>query len=193
MNEHTSIAWRRLDLPGHESAELVRTANGWLLSGVAELTDQAHPARLKYAIACDAEWRTQRCEIRGTIDAWPVTLDVACDAHRKWTANGTSLPAIAGCVDIDLGFTPITNTIPIRRLKLQIGEGAPVLAVWVRFPQLTIEMLDQRYSRLAANRYLYESAGGSFRRELTVDDNGFVLDYPGLWVAQPRMRHDAAC
>lgn len=60
-------------------------------------------------------------------------------------------------------------------------------AAWVRFPELSIEPLEQRYTRLAPHRYLYESAGGTFRRELTVDDNGFAVDYSGLWIAH---QHD---
>jgi hypothetical protein len=42
-------------------------------------------------------------------------------------------------------------------------------------------VLEQTYTRLSESTYLYESAGGAFRRELTVNDDGFVVDYPGLW------------
>jgi uncharacterized protein len=95
---------------------------------------------------------------------------------------------LKGCDDVDLGFTPATNLLPIRRLNLSIGAKAAVRAAWVRFPQLSVEVLDQSYTRLADDRYLYESAGGSFRRELLVDDVGFVLDYPDLWSAEPNLR-----
>ena len=71
-----------------------------------------------------------------------------------------------------------------------MGASADVRAAWVRFPELAIELLEQRYTRLAAHRYLYESAGGTFRRELTVDDHGFVVDYPGLWIAHHDTTHD---
>jgi uncharacterized protein len=91
-----------------------------------------------------------------------------------------------GCDDIDLGFSPATNLLPIRRLELAVGAKAAVRAAWIRFPELTIEVLDQVYTRLAEDRYLYESAGGSFRRELIVDDIGFVIDYPDVWTAQAR-------
>jgi len=58
--------------------------------------------------------------------------------------------------------------------------------VWVRFPEFITEVLEQVYTRVARDRYLYESAGGAFRRELTVDAAGFVLDYPDLWISEAR-------
>jgi len=63
------------------------------------------------------------------------------------------------------------------------GE-AILLAAWIRFPECAAEVLDQVYTREAVDRYLYESDGGAFRRELRVDPFGCVLDYPGLWRAE---------
>jgi hypothetical protein len=88
---------------------------------------------------------------------------------------------VQGCLDVDLGFSPSTNLLPIRRLKLEIGARADVRAAWVRFPELTLELLEQSYTRLTEHTYLYESAGGEFKRELTVNADGFVVEYPGLW------------
>jgi hypothetical protein len=56
-----------------------------------------------------------------------------------------------------------------------------VRAAWIGFPGLRTEVLEQRYTRLADDRYRYESADGSFVRELTTDQAGFVIDYPGGW------------
>jgi hypothetical protein len=94
------------------------------------------------------------------------------------------VPALQGCTDVDLGFSPSTNLLPVRRLGLAIGARAPVRAAWVRFPELTLEVLEQAYTRVSATTYLYESAGGAFRRELTVNSAGFVLEYPDFWRAE---------
>jgi hypothetical protein len=58
-----------------------------------------------------------------------------------------------------------------------------VSAAWVRFPDFTLERLEQTYTRLTENSYRYESGGGKFRCDLKVDASGLVLDYPGLWTA----------
>ncbi len=91
------------------------------------------------------------------------------------------VPAIEGLVDVDLGFTPATNTLPIRRLTRAVGEAVDVTAAWVRFPELTVEPLPQRYVRLDERRYRYASSGGAFVAELEVDDLGLVVRYEGGW------------
>ena len=163
-----------------------RTADGWELSGVAVVAETDRPCRLEYEIACDPHWLTRRCTLAGYVGATIVTLDVGRDSAGEWTIGGTPASGLKGCEDIDLGFTPATNLLPIRRLGLAIGAKAAIRAAWVRFPELTVEVLDQVYTRLAHDRYLYESADGSFRRELRVDDVGFVVDYPDFWIAEAK-------
>jgi hypothetical protein len=164
----------------------MRAPDGWHLSGVAVLAESDRPCRLEYEIACDPDWLTRRCTLTGYVGASTVALDVARNAVGEWTVGGATGAGLDGCHDIDLGFSPATNLLPIRRLRLPIGAKAEVRAAWVRFPELTVEVLDQVYTRLAEDRYLYESAGGSFRRELRVDDAGFVVDYPDFWIAETK-------
>jgi uncharacterized protein len=104
----------------------------------------------------------------------------------EWTVDGSPAPHLTGCEDIDLGFSPSTNLLPVRRLELPIGASMAVRAAWVRFPEFTTEVLEQVYTRLGQGRYHYESAGGRFQRDLVVDATGFVLDYPELWIAEAR-------
>jgi uncharacterized protein len=91
------------------------------------------------------------------------------------------IPAVAGCLDVDLAFTPATNILPLRRLGLAVGESRELTAAWVRFPDLSVEPLAQRYTRLDERRMRYESRGGSFTADLEVDELGLVVSYPPLW------------
>ena len=75
----------------------------------------------------------------------------------------------------------MTNTLPIRRLDLKVGEAAPVRAAWLRFPSFALEPLEQSYERLDNNMYRYESAGGRFVARVGVDDSGLVTDYGDIW------------
>lgn len=95
--------------------------------------------------------------------------------------NGEPASAVDGCTDVDLNFSPSTNLLPIRRLRLAEGGHAAVRAAWLRFPSFDLEPLEQEYRRTGPTAYRYESAGGSFVRDLAVDDTGFVVDYPGIW------------
>jgi uncharacterized protein len=114
------------------------------------------------------------------------------DSSGRWWRNAEALPSLDGCIDVDLGFSPSTNLLPIRRLALPIGGSAAVRAAWVRFPELSVEVLEQVYHRTAERRYTYESNGGAFRAELTVDEDGFVIEYPNLWTAERGRRERAA-
>jgi hypothetical protein len=85
-------------------------------------------------------------------------------------------------MDVDLGLSPITNMLPIRRLKLAVGGAAKVRAAWLRFPELEFEVLEQRYVRTSDCTYAYESDGGQFRAELEVDRMGIVVRYDRYWL-----------
>lgn len=110
-----------------------------------------------------------------------IEIEIAVDSARHWRLNGRECLEVAGCIDLDLNFSPSTNLLPIRRLGLATGEEADVRAAWLRFPSFTLEPLEQRYRRIDAASYRYESAGGSFVAKLQVNEAGFVTEYPDLW------------
>lgn len=180
-----TILWRRLDLPGHELGRLESREHGWELSGTAVFSHEARPFRLDYLVMCAADWRTDAARITGVIGDRDVDLRVSVDRERKWDLDGTEVPAVTGCMDIDLGFSPSTNLLPIRRLSLAVGQEAR--AAWLSFPSLTFELLPQLYRREGQQTYRYESAGGAFVRLLEVSAVGFVTNYPGLWVEECHM------
>ena len=176
--------WRRLDLPGHEIARLARRDHGWELSGTALFTDGQEPCRLDYAVACDARWHTRSAVVAGLIGPRAVSVRVEVEEGR-WRADDEEQPAVAGCIDIDLGFSPSTNLLPLRRLSLAVGAHADVRAAWLPFPSLVLQPLDQVYRREDTHSYRYQSRGGRFERLLRIDAEGFVVSYPGIWEAEP--------
>jgi len=189
MSEHSTILWRRVDMPGHEVAELTATTAGFRLSGVAAFAYENMPCRMEYVIRCDALWRTKSLHLQGHVGATLASLDLARSTDDSWVANDTPMPHLLGCVDVDLGFSPSTNLLPIRRLRLAVGASAPVRAAWVRFPELKLEVLEQTYTHTSELAYAYESAGGKFRRDLSINASGFVVDYPDYWAAEAFVAH----
>jgi hypothetical protein len=91
------------------------------------------------------------------------------------------MPELGGCRDVDLAFTPATNTLPIRRLGLDVGDAANVGAAWVRWPELDVVPAQQRYERLTADRYRFTQNG--FSAEITIDSDGLVREYADIWRA----------
>jgi uncharacterized protein len=179
-----SMLWRRLDTPGHESARLTLARGRWRLAGTAVFAHEARPCRVDYAIVCDRAWRTLSATVVGWLGSDAVRVEIAADAAREWRLDGAACPAVAGCIDVDLSFSPSTNLLAIRRLSLTVGQAAEVRAAWVRFPEPVLEPLDQVYRRDGPSAYHYESAGG-FATDLEVSEAGFVTRYPGLWEVEP--------
>jgi len=179
-----SVLWRRLDQPGHESCRLCSHDSSWQLAGTAVFAHDRRPCRLDYLVVCDAAWQTVSGRVAGWVGTAMVEIALAVDSARRWRLNGAECPAVMGCIDLDLNFSPSTNLLPIRRLGLAIGQEAAVRAAWLRFPSFRLEPLEQRYRRVAAATYRYESAGGRFATDLEVNEAGFVTRYPGFWEAE---------
>lgn len=176
-----TILWRRLDCPGHDIARLTNRGAHWVLSGTAIFAHNSGPCCLDYLVVCDTAWRTRSAHVNGSIGDTRIEFTVHVDEQQRWYLNDTEVSAVRGCIDVDLSFTPATNTIPIRRLALDIGDASDVRAAWLPFPSLAFEVLPQVYRRTGATTYHYESSGGAFVRELEVNAAGLVTIYPGLW------------
>ena len=182
---HT-ILWQGIDRRGHEAARVYQLNTEWCLDGTAVFASDTVPCRLSYLIVCDSSWNT----LRGTVSGWlgndNVNIEIAVDGLHRWRMNGVEKSAVNGCTDLDLNFSPSTNLLPIRRLKLAIGQQAEANAAWLRFPSFELEPLSQIYTRRDEFTYRYSSAGGTFTRDLKVNEVGLVTNYPGLWRAEPQ-------
>jgi uncharacterized protein len=177
------LVWRRLDRPGHEAVQLSKNGNLWEFTGSVVMIEGGVPCRLDYRIACGPDWVTHSAQITGWVgEDQEVDCHIRVDPEEgRWWLNEVEQPQVAGCIDLDLNFSPVTNTLPIRRLELSPGESGAVPSAWLRFPSFTLERLDQVYRRSGEWVYRYESGGGSFRADLSVDSNGLVRHYPGVW------------
>ncbi len=173
--------WRFLRGPGFERCELARDGEGWRLSGTVLAESEGATAEARYLVRCDSAWRTLATEVRLASRGAERRLELAVEEGR-WLEGGREIASLRGCLDVDLSWSPSTNTLPIRRLALAVGEeSGPLTAAWVRFPQLTVEPLPQEYARLAERRYRYSSRGGAFTAELEVDEEGLVVTYGDVW------------
>jgi hypothetical protein len=178
----TEILWRRLDTPGHEAARLIDLDQGWRLEGSAVFLHESQPCSLSYRIDCDDAWQTRSASVIGFVGRREINIDIGVDHDLCWWMNGVEAKIVAGCIDVDLNFSPSTNLLPIRRLDLNVGDEAVVRAAWLRFPSFRLEVLEQTYRRTSHARYQYTS--GSFEAEITVNDAGLATEYAGVWVAE---------
>lgn len=181
MASAPQILWRRLDLPGHDTCRLWQDGDAQGLDGVAVWRDPSGPAHLAYHVAVGADWVTRSVRLQGRVGGCDLTLSIHRNPAGEWRLNGESLPEMHGLQDIDLGFTPATNTLPIRRLRATGQQAAQIAAVWLDPSDWGLKRLPQDYRRTERG---WHYAAPGFAAALAVDGDGFVTDYPNLWIKE---------
>lgn len=115
----------------------------------------------------------------------PRFLELARSDSGRWSrsdANGRSedLPQFDGCDDAETPHDHFSATLAIRRLSLEPGASADLDRILVHVPDLGVERVRRRLTRLENRLYAWEglSKDGAveWRRELTVDDGGVVTE-----------------
>ena len=172
----TAERWRGIEYTSLDVTEDRITANGAIIAVVG-----GRPIRLRYHVECDASWRP----VSVTVDVHDQpAVSLRREGDRWCDGDGRERPDLAGCLDVDIALTPLTNTIPIRRLTLDVGESQDIDVVYIDPGSgLEVSPQRQRYTR-TGDGYRYSS--GSFEADLLVDADGIVVDYPGLWTLESR-------
>jgi hypothetical protein len=196
-----SLFWERRDTTGSEHA-LVDAHTGLYARGTQLAVDPiAYTCR--YELQTDASWTTSRLDVSAEGAGWArtVRLELAAGRWRATTSEqgdldaaltaaghaGAGLPGtedpdlLYGAFDVDLTGSPLTNTLPIRRLKLlkaEAGVAHRLSVAWVIVPSLEVVQADQIYTPLGD--HMIRFASETFSANIQVDDEGFVVDYPGL-------------
>ena len=170
------VAWRRSDeVQADEHCTINLRDSGLSLIGTVLGAEDGLPVRVEYRVLADAAGATTGVHVRDLRGFAQRTLTLARDAKGGWTRDGVAVKGLKGCVDVDLGCSPSTNTLPIRRLRLAVGATKIIQAAWVQFPSLEVVKAKQTYTRL--DEFTYRYASGAFEAELVVDDDGVVAQY----------------
>lgn len=160
---------------GLEHLTLRQTGDGLLAQGAVIGDDFG----AFYSIRCDTAWRVRHAIVEM---AGVGRLELHADGAGHWQdGQGAPIDALDGCIDIDLTASCFTNTLPSRRLGGALAARQEIVVAWVHLPALRVESARQAYTRLAPHLVHFESLGTGFTAELTVDDDGLVVHYPGLF------------
>ena len=152
-------------------------------SVVLAFDEERGPFRLTYRLTWDPSWQLCDAELILATERSTRSLSLQTDGRGHWRRrDGRAIDDLDGCLDVDIWPTPFTNSFPIRREPMAVGERRQFRMAWVFAPDLTVHAKSQAYTRLADRLYLFENLDGSgFKAELPVDEDGIVLDYPDLF------------
>jgi uncharacterized protein len=182
-----NIMWALVEEPGMEHLRLTRDDGQIVADGVIVGVTENQPFRVHYKIRCDAEWRVREADIR-LLDGAGQNIKLNADGEGHWTdGSGNPVLSLNGCLEVDISATPFTNTLAIRRTRLQPGESADLVAAFIAVPEMAVTPSRQRYTclelRSDGGLYKYEDEGlfQGFTADLSVDADGLVVKYPELF------------
>jgi uncharacterized protein len=200
-NYPTARLWSRVDTAGSDLA-LFDDRDGLRAHGVV-VAAAPIPHTCRYELLTDESWATVRLEVSAEGAGWlrTVRMERATGRWRVTTAEQGNLGAalaeagrsavglpgvedpdrLSGAVDVDLDASVLFNTLPVRRLRM--ADAAPGTAhelpiAWVRVPSLEVVPVTQSYTVLGDGRVRFGL--GTFTAELRLDQDGYVVDYPGI-------------
>lgn len=181
MSKRTIVRWQDWSGKGIEHLVLREGPDDIVAEAAILGTTDDEVFAARYHILCDRSWRVRKVAIGQIGSGGAVELE--SDGAGNWVdGSANPLLQLAGAIDIDISVTPFTNTLPIRRLRLQAGQSADILAVYVQLPGLSVATDRQRYTCIEPKRlYRYESLDSDFTRDIEIDDHGLVVTYPGLF------------
>lgn len=174
-----TVLWQRLSEPSLESFALYQHQAGFEFRGTVVLELEGQPSCVSYRILTTVDWLTRQVTVELRRGAEEKSLELRVDDEQRWWQGERELTPLRGFYDVDLSVTPATNTLPLRRLELGVGRDHEVTAAWLKFPELDLEPLPQRYTRVGERDYRYESgtALADFSADLRIDDVGLVTNY----------------
>ena len=151
---------------------------------IVAAADSDHPAfSASYDLITDELGATKRLSLSVTMAERERQLSIARDEESMWLVQDhtqTTRSDHGGALDVDVMFSPLFNTLPIRRTGLhEKAESLTLPVVYVRLPDLSVETATVSY-RGAGPGAGVALTSPTADTTLTVDSDGFILDYPGL-------------
>lgn len=175
------IEWGGIEEPSFEKCLLSFTGTGIDVRSVIVGKQGDVAYRIMYEIQLDKNWLVRSFEIRTEMRGKEEYTAYTTNTLGHWTKNGQPAHEFDDCIYIDIFPTPFTNSLPINHLNMEQGESRDIKVLYIDIPAEKIQAKEQRYTKLSPTEYKFENIPNDFEAVITVDEDGLVLDYPGLF------------
>lgn len=166
------IRWQGLDLKTTEHAHIIANGRDTRIRGTIIGPDFG----LFYRLKLDENGHTRTVKIENTAGR---TLELFSDGAGGWSDDRAEpIAALRGCIDVDIWPTPMTNSLPIWR-TCWTDQPTRFAMAWIDAADLSFKRAEQIYTRLDSHCFRFQSP--DYQAELTLDDDGLVMHYPGLF------------
>ncbi|MCV7223358.1 putative glycolipid-binding domain-containing protein [Mycolicibacterium elephantis] len=178
------LTWRSHDVTRMESVRVQLAGNRIKAYGrIVAAATSSHPAfSASYNLVTDESGATNRLSLTVTLAERERQLSIARDEENMWLVQDhtgrSTRSAFDGALDVDVVYSPFFNALPIRRTGLhQRSDSITCPVVYVRLPEVSVDSAVISYSSAADGIKLHSPVADT---TITVDAEGFPLDYPGL-------------
>lgn len=175
--------WEKQQTTGSEYLELSYQNQTIQVESTVLFLENDVPQRVIYRILLNKNWVVKHLYIMNHTLGKTLSLSTAGDG-RWFNDDGDEIHILNGALDVDISCTPFTNSLPINRLKWTPDEPKLFEMVYISAQDLSVNKVKQMYTlkhHQEDNRtFHYRSA--TFESPVIVDKNGFVLEYPELFV-----------
>ena len=181
------LTWRSHDVTRIESTRVQLSGNRIKAHGrITAAAAEGIPAfSASYDLVTDDNGATNRLSLTVSLAERDRQLSISRDEENMWLITdheGQSRGGYDGALDVDVVLSPFFNALPIRRVGLhRHADSVTLPLVYVNLPELTVGPATISYSSSGPG-------GGDGIKVISpvadttvvVDDDGFILDYPGL-------------
>jgi len=179
------IFWEPIDGNGFEHLKVIRQKDFIVFDGIIirKIDDKTY--RVFYQLTCDNSWKFRKLEITVESDTTK-SLSLSVDKSGLWYDDkGQWYQELDGCIDPDISFTPLTNTFPINRLNINVGETVNIKTAYISLPELKVTPVLQSYTCKSKveneSIFVYKNLDSGFEAGIQVDKDSFVVNYPDLF------------
>jgi hypothetical protein len=182
------LTWRGAKGHALESTRVLLSPTGGLraLGRMVRAVDGDEPFTASYRVITGEGGQLGRVSLTSATAGRERHLTLNRTEDGVWlldTGSGGSRSEFEGAQDVDLAYSPLFNTLPIRRLGLHRLQGQSELTVvFVTLPELEVEVVTQAYRTVstAPDGAVVGFSWEDFSAELRLDADGLVIDYPSV-------------
>jgi hypothetical protein len=181
------LTWRAHDVPRMESVRVQLSGKRLKAYGrIVGAACDAHPAfSASYDLVTDEHGATKRLAMTVTLAERERQVSFARDEENMWLVrdqqNQMKRATFDGALDVDVVLSPFFNALPIRRAGLnEHSDSITVPVVYVRLPEFSVEQASISYTGGGQGPEGIKVQSPVADTTVTIDADGFILDYPGL-------------
>lgn len=189
----STITWRAEGGDGLEGTRLLLGSGGFRAIGRMIRSNADGEFTASYRLVVGEDGAVARLSVTSATAERERHLTVNRTEDGFWlldTGTGGSRAEFGGAVDIDLAYSPMFNTLPIRRLGLHRKVGERELpTLFVSLPVLEVSLVTQHYRTVSTldgdGTAVVAFHWDDFAADIVVDADGVVQSYPGVATRLP--------